>query len=101
MTMLNLELLNDLPALVQALVKKVEALMAEVRGLREALPPSLVSVKTAAERLELSESTVRRMVDAKQLRSMKVGGSVRIDLRGVVAKNADEIATMVSEKKKL
>ncbi len=101
MSLLNLELLNELPGLVQSLLTKIESLEDQVKALRETMPPRLVSTKEAARQLNTSESSIQRWVKEGELRSLKIGGSKKIDLTGVVARNADDIARMVSQKKKL
>lgn len=101
MTTLNLELLNELPGLVLSLQSEIKALKAEVHELRRAIPKPLVTVKEAMRLLDCSDSTVRRMIKAGELRTLRIGTVLRIDLGGVVATNGDDIARLVSDKQKI
>ncbi len=65
--------LESLQAQLVALTKAVQALT----------PPKLVSVAQAALALGSSQKTVRRMVADGRLPSVRVGRSVRVDLRGL------------------
>lgn len=48
-------------------------------------PPKAISVKTAAELLEVSEWTIREHITAGELPSYKVGRAIRIDLADYTA----------------
>ena len=86
-----------LPGDVAELRAEVAALRMEVAALRKTVPPALVDVSTAAERLGLSEATVRRRIKDGSLPSQRVGRAVRIDLATVRPLDADEVARLAHE----
>jgi excisionase family DNA binding protein len=45
----------------------------------------MLSIAKAAELLDVSKSTVRRLIASGQLRAIKIGGQVRIRLMDLVA----------------
>lgn len=45
----------------------------------------LLSVLEVADRLQLSERQVRRLIMAQELKSLRIGGRVRIDPRDLAA----------------
>lgn len=49
------------------------------------LPPTLYSLRDVAKFLNVSRSTVRRLVDTGQIPSMRVGGQLRFDILAVRA----------------
>jgi len=61
-------------------VGDVEALLEELRRvLRSAAPePMAVSVEDAAARLSVSPSTVRRLIGARKLLTVRIGGRVLV-----------------------
>ncbi len=79
-------------AAVAPLVAEVEHLAAEVARLREALPPQLVSIEDAAERLGLSGRTVRRRVRDGSIPVRRVGRRVLVDLGALRPLTGEEIA---------
>ena len=42
--------------------------------------PKLISIENAAELLDVSPSTVRRLVGSRQLKAHKIGGQIRIGM---------------------
>ena len=48
-------------------------------------PPSLLSVRDAAEYYHVSQQTVRRLIKAGKLKTYRVGRQIRIDLADLVA----------------
>jgi excisionase family DNA binding protein len=52
---------------------------------RHPLTPSLLRVRDVAERLSVSEPTVRRLVSSGELRRVRLGGSVRFRPQDVEA----------------
>lgn len=83
LTVLAIQDLLALPKTVAELKTAVEALTAKVETLQRALPPTLVGVKEAAERLGVQPRTIRARVADGTLRSIKLGGQIRIDLASV------------------
>jgi excisionase family DNA binding protein len=49
------------------------------------LPPTLYSLREVARYLNVSRSTVRRLVETAQIPSMRVGGQLRFDILAVRA----------------
>ena len=47
--------------------------------------PKLISIEKTAEFLDVSPSTVRRLVSSRQLKAHKVGGQIRISMGDLVA----------------
>ena len=79
---------------VAPLQANVARLTAEVEALRRALPPALVTLKEAANRLGLSLSTVRRRVRDGSLPARKVGRCVRVDLGALHPPTPSEVARL-------
>jgi excisionase family DNA binding protein len=69
-----------LDARLAPLRQEVRELKALVEQVRRALPPSLVSLKQAAEHLGISISTARRAAGAGQLPARRVGRRLMVDL---------------------
>jgi excisionase family DNA binding protein len=67
------------------LLTELGALRREVALMQERLPPTLVSVHDAAERLSLHPKTVRKWVRTRRLRSIQVDGVIRVDLGSIAA----------------
>jgi excisionase family DNA binding protein len=51
-----------------------------VETLERRLPPLLLSIADAAEHLRISVSSVRRLIKARKIPHVKLGGVVRVDL---------------------
>ena len=47
--------------------------------------PKLLSIEKTAEFLDVSASTVRRLVKSRQLKASKIGGQIRISLIDLLA----------------
>jgi excisionase family DNA binding protein len=47
--------------------------------------PKLLSIEKTAEFLDVSASTVRRLVSSRQLKASKIGGQIRISLIDLLA----------------
>ncbi len=85
-----------LPTEVAALRAEVAELHAVLMSLRQAMPPMLVPVTVAAERLGVSVPTVRRLVRSGRLPSVKVGSSVRVDLATLRAVDDEEVTQLAA-----
>lgn len=70
----------SLPVELMEMRKALRAIRDEIAGLRASSPPLLVGVKTAAERLGVSTMTIRRLIRAGELRYVRVGRSLRVDV---------------------
>ncbi len=71
---------------------ELQRLAAEVSDLRQALPPLLVSVPIAAERLGVSLSTARRRVRDGEWLVRRDGRRVLVDLGTLHAKTNEELS---------
>ncbi len=71
---------------------EVRALASRVEQLRRTLPAQLVSMQEAAGHLDLSLSTVRRMVKRGDLPYRRLGRSVRVDLAALHPMTDGEVA---------
>ena len=78
----------------------LRGLAQEVESVRRALPPVLVTLREASRRLGVSESTVRRRVRDGQLRTLKIGGLVRVDLGVLHGASAEDVDRKVLELKR-
>ena len=67
----------------------------ELARLRAVQPPPLVPVPEAAARLGLSVATVRRRLKDGELRAVRVGRAVRVDLSQVAPPSEEEVETEV------
>ena len=83
----------DAPAWAVALEASLRDLTREVRELKKALPPLLVSVEEAAQRLNFHPSTIRRKLKDGDLREVRIGRSVRVDLSTLHPADEGEIAS--------
>lgn len=61
---------------------QLEKVNAELAALRQTLPPQLLTIPEAAERLGLSATTVRRHIRTGALASRRIGRSLRVELAG-------------------
>jgi excisionase family DNA binding protein len=64
-----------LRAAIAPLAEELRLLRVEVERLRQALPPLLVTTREAAERLGISEFTVRRQIKVGTIPARRVGRS--------------------------
>lgn len=80
--------------LVISLQGQVETLTAVVKTLARQIPPPLVSVHEAAERLGVSVNTVRRRVKTGEIPCTRIGKVLRIDLSKVRVLDQDEVEEM-------
>jgi excisionase family DNA binding protein len=85
------ETLTAIHAAVAPLRSEIERLRKEVRDLGAALPPQLLTVEEAAQRLRAHPSTVRRWLKTGELRQVRCGHSVRVDLSSVRKPDEQEI----------
>jgi excisionase family DNA binding protein len=76
---------------------EVARLADEVRQLRRAMPPLLVTQREAAKTLGVSLSTIQRKVKSGEVPSVRVGKSVRVDLAAVRPLGAEEVARLARE----
>lgn len=80
---------------VSPLLIELRRLAAEIEAMRRALPPQLVTMSEAAERLGVSLATVRRRVKDGTLPVKRVGRSPRVDLSSLHPAPADDVAARV------
>jgi excisionase family DNA binding protein len=80
--------------LVISLQGQVETLTAAVRTLARQIPPPLVSVHEAAERLGVSVNTIRRRVKSGEIPCTRIGKVLRIDLSKVRVLDQEEVEEM-------
>jgi len=85
-----------LPAQVGAVIRELRQLQQEVRELRQALPAMLVPMEEAARQLHVDYSTMRRWVRKGSVPSVKVGNTVRVDLRGLRPQSGAEILSLAA-----
>jgi excisionase family DNA binding protein len=78
-------------ASVTPLFAELRRISAELETLRRALPPQLVTLPEAAQRLGLSLATVRRRVKDGSLPSQRIGRSVRVDVGGLRGPTEGEV----------
>jgi len=81
----------EVPGVLRSLVAEVAALRAEVASLRSTLPPALVTLAEAAERLGVSVRTLRRRVKDGTLPVRRIGRSLRVDLDALRPASPDEV----------
>ncbi len=72
--------LAKVPGALATLTEGIARLDAEVRALRQALPPRLGTLREAADLLGVSYATVRRRVRDGSLPVRRVGRALRVDL---------------------
>ena len=89
--------LADVPRAVRALTTKLERLGAQMDAIEARLPPLLVSINEAAAALGVSVSTVKRLIQARELPVTRIGRRVRIDIGSARAFTADQIAEMAAK----
>ncbi len=80
-----LETLLAIPASLEALKTEVVELRRQITVLQAVQPLAIVSVPEAAERLGVTQPTVRKMLRDGRLKSVRVGNRVRVDLSTVQA----------------
>lgn len=87
-------------AQLQPLRAELARLVAELGDLRRSLPPTLAAVADAAERLGVSQSTIRRLVRTGEIPVVRVGRSVRVDLAALRPLTAAEVTERAHEARK-
>lgn len=78
-----MEAVLSIPASLDAMKGEIAELRRQISVLQAIQPLSIVTVPEAAERLGVTQATVRRMLKAGRLRSVRVGNRVRVDLSTV------------------
>ncbi len=73
---------------------EIARLVAQVEAMRNAIPPTLVPVREAAQALGVSEITIRRRISAGRIPIVRIGRSVRVDLAGLRAPTDTEVALL-------
>lgn len=68
----------------------LEPLRAALMALREASPPALVDIPSAAARLGVSVATVRRRLKANEIPFTRVGKRVKVDLAAIRPPRGEE-----------
>jgi excisionase family DNA binding protein len=92
---LDLAAVAETPARLSRIEQQNAHILKLLESLRSALPPTLVDIATAAERLDVSQATIRRRVADGSLPSVRVGRALRIDLGRVRAIDVDDVASAV------
>lgn len=82
-TAASIAALLRLPGEVARISENIDALREELRAVKRAVPPALVSVPDAARALGVSVATVRRRIADRSLPSTRVGRAVRVNLEAV------------------
>ncbi len=85
---------QDPPSILTGEVRK---LTATVEAMRQQLPPMMVTTDVAADVLNVSVSTIRRMIKAGDLPYRRIGRSVRVDLSRVGGLDSDDISRLARE----
>jgi excisionase family DNA binding protein len=86
---------------VEPLLAEQRETRAELRALREAMPPQLLRPAEVAERYGIPVSSQRRLVRSGHLKATRVGPrTVLIDVSTLRAHSNDEIAAMASRARK-
>jgi len=80
-----LETLLAIPASLEAMAAEIAELRKQISVLQAVQPLAIVTVPEAAERLGVTQRTVRRMLREGRLKSVRVGNRVRVDLGTVKA----------------
>lgn len=79
------ETLLSIPASIEALKQEIADLKRQISVLQAVQPLAIVTVPEAAERLNVTQRTVRRMLKEGRLKSVRIGNRVRVDLSTVQA----------------
>jgi excisionase family DNA binding protein len=81
-----IDIASEVTAALAPVLAELREMRAELVALRESSPPQLLTAAQAAQRLGISVASVWRRLKSGELRSRKIGRSVRIsceDLRPV------------------
>jgi excisionase family DNA binding protein len=79
------EAVLSIPTSLEAMKAEIAELRRQISVLQAVQPLSIVTVPEAAERLGVTQRTVRRMLRAGRLKSVRIGNRVRVDLGTVQA----------------
>ena len=82
-----------LPQAIAELKADLADVKADLMAIRKTAPTEHLSVEQAARRLDMSQATVRRLIKRGELVAIRIGRSVRVDLRSALVANDDEIVT--------
>ena len=80
-----IEAVLSIPTELQGMKAEIAELRRQISVLQSVQPLSIVTVPEAAERLNVTQRTVRRMLREGRLKSVRIGNRVRVDLGTVQA----------------
>jgi len=75
-----MESVLSIPAALEAMAGEIAELRRQISVLQAVQPLAIVTVPEAAERLGVTQRTVRRMLKTGRLKSVRIGNRVRVDL---------------------
>ncbi len=82
--------LLELPQAIAEVKADLAEMKANLAALRKAAPTEHLSVEQTAQRLHMSQATVRRLIKRGDLVAIRIGRSVRVDLRSTLVASDDE-----------
>ena len=90
--------LLELPQAIAEVKADLAEVKANLAAIREAAPAEHLSVEQAARRLNMSQATVRRMIKRGDLVAIRIGRSVRVDLRSTLLTSDDNAVVALARR---
>jgi excisionase family DNA binding protein len=84
--------LMTVPQRLTAVEQQLAAVRDELGAVLKRLPPSLVSLKEAAQHLGVSVATLRRQAKSGRVATVRMGSRLLVDLARITAADATDVA---------
>lgn len=92
-----LDALADIPARQAKLEQQASQILGEIASIERRLPPTLVGVSEAATICGVSIPTIRRWIKGGEIRSIKIGGTLRVDVSRLRGSDSAEVIHLASD----
>lgn len=87
----------DIPARQAKLEQQADRILGEIASIERRLPPALVGVAEAARLCGVSVPTMRRWIKTGEVASIKIGGTLRVDVSRLRGSDTAQVMRLASD----
>lgn len=87
----------DIPARQAKLEQQADRILGEIASIERRLPPALVGVAEAARLCSVSVPTMRRWIKSGEVPSIKIGGTLRVDVTRLRGADSSQVVRLASD----